>query len=133
MSKEFLGRGWKFPVSVDPSTGKIRISEYEGDIEEAIRLIIWTSKGERVMRPQFGSGIQQYVFGLTDPTTRQLMESSITEAIVQWEPRVFEVKVTSSLESITSGVLNLHVQYTVRTTNNLYNLVFPFYIHEGAK
>ncbi|CAG7640749.1 GPW/gp25 family protein [Paenibacillus allorhizosphaerae] len=133
MSSEFLGRGWKFPISVDPSTGKIRMSAYEEDIEEAIRLIIRTSKGERVMRPQFGSGIQQYVFGLTDPTTRQLMESSFAEAILQWEPRVYEVKVTSDLEAIGSGILHLNIRYTVRSTNNLYNLVFPFYLHEGAK
>jgi len=39
MAREFLGRGWKFPVGVDPK-GEIKMSEYEQDIKEAIWLIL---------------------------------------------------------------------------------------------
>ncbi|PWK11531.1 GPW/gp25 family protein [Tumebacillus permanentifrigoris] len=132
MDNNFLGRGWKFPVSVDPATGRILMSEGEEDIAEAIRLIVWTAKGERVMRPEFGCGIHEYVFERTDPTTVSLMVESVKVAIMRWEPRVHEVEVDVQADQQEDGRLQIHVQYTVRSTNNLYNQVYPFYIHEGT-
>ena len=44
-SKEFLGSGLKFPLQVDPRTGKVALSHYEEDIAEAIGIIIHTSQG----------------------------------------------------------------------------------------
>lgn len=133
MSNAFLGRGWKFPVAVDATTGRILMSEYEEDIAEAIRVIIWTAKGERVMRPKFGCGIQEYVFDSTDFSTLRLMEQSIQEALMQWEPRVHQVQVSIAIDSGDVGKLNISVSYVVRSTNNLFNQVYPFYIQEGSK
>lgn len=133
MSKGFLGKGWKFPVQVDPVTGRIMMSEYEEDISEAIRIILSTAKGERVMRPGFGCGIHKYVFGLTDVTSLRLLESDVKDAIILWEPRVDDVEVSVDFDQEKSGKLLINIQYVVRTTNNLFNLVYPFYIYEGAK
>jgi uncharacterized protein len=133
MEDNFLGRGWKFPIQVDEATGRILLVEHEDDIAEAIRLIIWTAKGERVMRPDFGCDIHNFVFERTNPTTLRFMESAVREAIMQWEPRVHEVDVRIETDAIDSGKLRINVGYTVRTTNNLFNQVYPFYIHEGTK
>lgn len=132
MSKSFLGKGWKFPVEVDMTTGRIKMSEHEDDIAESIRIIIWTAKGERVMRPTFGCGIHTFMFEQTDDTTLRLLESSILEAIKEWEPRVHEVEVHAVVDSQNREKVLLHVKYEVRTTNNLFNQVYPFYIHEGT-
>ncbi|MBL0388115.1 GPW/gp25 family protein [Tumebacillus sp. ITR2] len=132
MDNHFLGRGWKFPVTVDPATGRILMSEHEEDIAEAIRVIIWTAKGERVMRPKFGCGIHQFVFERTDPTTVSLMEESVKSAIMQWEPRVHQVTAKVTSDPSADGRLSISVSYVVRSTNNLYNQVYPFYIHEGT-
>ncbi len=132
MSKAFLGRGWKFPIRVDEATGKFLQSEHEEDIAEAIRIIIWTSKGERVMRPSFGSGIDRYLFEGTDDMTLRLIESEIREAILMWEPRVHEVAVTVERDAAKPERVLIHVQYEVRSTNNLFNQVYPFYLHEGV-
>lgn len=133
MGKSFLGRGWKFPVVVDPATGRIAMSEFEDDIAEAVRIILYTAKGERVMRPDFGCGIHEFVFETTDPTTLSLMEASVEEAITRWEPRVHEVDVKITQEQHDEGKLHISVSYRVRTTNNLYNQVYPFYMHEGTR
>ncbi|GBF34820.1 hypothetical protein DCCM_3940 [Desulfocucumis palustris] len=132
MPKSFLGRGWKFPVEVDPKTGRIKLSEYEEDISEAIRIILATSKGERVMRPDFGCGVQSFVFGLTDTTTLKLFETEVKQAIMAWEPRVQEVEVKIVFDRDTPGKLLINIQYIVRLTNNLFNLVYPFYLSEGV-
>jgi phage baseplate assembly protein W len=131
MPKSFLGRGWKFPVEVDPKTGRIMMSEYEDDIAEAIRIILSTSKGERLMRPNFGCGVQSFVFGLTDTTTLKLFETEIRQAIMSWEPRVYEVVINTFFDQDDPGKLIINVRYVVRSTNNLFNLVFPFYLSEG--
>ncbi len=133
MGKAFLGKGWKFPIEVDSTTGRIMISEFEEDIAESIQIIMRTSKGERVMRANFGCGIQDFIFGLTDVTTLHRLESNIQEAIRIWEPRVHEVEIKAAPDPLESGKLLIHVQYLVRRTNNLFNQVYPFYIHEGSK
>jgi phage baseplate assembly protein W len=132
MSKAFLGKGWKFPIEVDEATGRIKQSEYEEDIAEAIRIIIWTAKGERIMRPDFGSGIERYLFEGTDDMTLRLLESEIEEAVRIWEPRVYRTQVSVERDMEVAEKLFIHVQYEVRTTNNLFNQVYPFYLHEGA-
>jgi hypothetical protein len=132
MSKEFLGKGWKFPIEVDRATGRIKQVQYEDDIAESIRIIIWTSKGERIMRPDFGCGIDRYLFEGSDDTTMRRMEEEISEAIRMWEPRVHNVEVQVTRDEQTPEKLLIHVQYEVRTTNNLFNQVYPFYLYEGS-
>jgi phage baseplate assembly protein W len=133
MSEAFLGRGWKFPIQVDKATGRIMMSEYEQDIAEAIRIILGTSLGERTMRPDFGCDVINFVFGDTDATTLRLLESSIRDGIENWEPRVHEVDIQAVMEDEDNGRVDIGIKYTVRSTNNLFNLVYPFYIHEGSK
>lgn len=133
MSASFLGRGWKFPVSVDATTGRFLLSEGEEDIAEAIRIILMTSKGERVMRPDFGCRLRDFAFGTMDETSLRLIETDIREAITVWEPRVTDVEVQASIDSGSDGRLLLSISYVVRATNNLFNQVYPFYLEEGTK
>jgi len=133
VSKAFLGKGWKFPIEVDEATGRIKMSEHEEDIAEAIRIIIWTAKGERIMRPDFGSGMERYIFESTDDMTLRLIESEIEEAVRIWEPRVTDIEVKAGRDPTDPARLQLHVKYEVRTTNNLFNQVYPFYLHEGVQ
>ena len=130
MAKEFLGKGWRFPVNVD-ADGQIAMSEHEQDIREAIRIILTTSKGERVMRPDFGCGIHDFVFASINTATLTLIESSVREALTLWEPRIELMNVGASTERIGEGVLLISIDYKVRTTNNQFNLVYPFYLREG--
>ncbi len=130
MTKEFLGKGWKFPVNVSP-TGKIKMSEYEEDIKEAIQIILGTSKGERLMRPGFGCGVHDFVFSQLNTNTISLMETSVREALIKWERRIEVLKVGASLDRADVGRLLITIDYRVRTTNNQFNLVYPFYLGEG--
>lgn len=133
MSASFLGKGWRFPVGVDATTGRMLMSEGEDDIAEAIRIVLMTSRGERVMRPGFGSGLSEYAFSGLDETTLRLLESDAREAIVVWEPRVKDVEVRAETDPSEPGRIRLSVDYVVRSTNNLFNQVYPFYLDEGTK
>lgn len=131
MAKEFLGRGWRFPLNVTPA-GKIMMSEHEEDIKESIRIILSTSKGERVMRPDFGCGIYEFVFATINSTTIGLIEASVREAFTLWEPRIELINVNVATEKAEEGMLLISIDYRVRMTNNEFNLVYPFYLNEGT-
>lgn len=128
-SSEFLGRGFAFPPSVDPVTGEMRTAAYEEDIRQAIYLIIMTRKGERVMRPEFGCAIHDYAFDNMDYETLSRIEETVREALILWEPRIRDIEVHANRAD--AGRLDIEISYVVRTTNNPYNLVYPFYISEG--
>ncbi|MFF5422199.1 GPW/gp25 family protein, partial [Streptomyces misionensis] len=68
MGQEFIGAGWAFPPRTD-ATGSIALVRGEHELEESIRLILATSPGERPMRPEFGCGINDYVFAPADAGT----------------------------------------------------------------
>jgi len=130
-SKDFLGVGWKFPVQVD-SHSMINMSKYEEDIKEAIWIILGTSKGERVMHPDFGCGINDLVFESISAATLANIEQSVREALINWEPRIRLMDVSVSDEDIDFGKLKISIDYMVSATNSRFNLVYPFYIKEGA-
>ena len=128
--KSFLGVGFKFPIQVDPNTGRMKTSSYEEDITEAIRIILSTRKGERIRNPEFGCGIYDYAFGTMDYTTLSRMQREVERALVLWEPRIEDV--SCRLETVPEeGLIRIHIGYVVRTTNNPFNMVYPFYVNEG--
>lgn len=127
----FLGRGWKFPVSLDEESGKVMTVAYEEDIQEAIGIIIATRKGERVMRPDFGCDLHLHLFDVVDYTLLKQMEGKVKQALILWEPRITDLDVVAEVGE-EPQLVRITVKYTVRTTNNPFNLVFPFYINEGS-
>jgi phage baseplate assembly protein W len=87
MARDFLGTGWAFPVTVD-ARRRIALARQERDIEEAIRIILLTPKGQRVMRPEFGCQIHDLIFAPNDATTAGLAAYYVEEALGMWEPRI---------------------------------------------
>lgn len=131
MAKDFLGVGWKYPVAVD-SNHNIAVSRYEEDIREAIRIILGTARGERLMRPDFGCGIHDLVFAPINTATITLVENGVSEALTLWEPRIELMKVEALTDQAAFGKLQISIDYRVRTTNNRFNLVYPFYLKEAG-
>jgi len=128
-AKDFLGIGWRFPVALDAG-GEIAMASYEDDIAQAIRIVLRTAPGERVMRPSFGCGIHDLVFATVSTATLGRVEDTVREALVRWEPRIDVERVTVSLDALADGRLLVNVDYRVRATNNRFNLVYPFYLTE---
>lgn len=127
IERKFLGQGWAFPVSTD-GAGDVKDAAGERDVEEAIRIVIGTAKGERVMRPDFGCGIHDHVFDTIDTATRTLIETSVEEALIEHEPRIEVENIETSTERLASGMLEISVDYRVLDANNEYNLVYPLYV-----
>ena len=130
MSEEFIGRGWAFPLRTD-ATGGIAMVSREREIEEAIRLILGTSPGERPMRPEFGCRIHDFVFGSADDPTANLIGAEVRRSLARWEPRINVEDVVVSFDVRDASVLYIDIRYSIRQTNDRRNLVFPFYVIPG--
>ena len=128
---EFLGIGWRFPVARDEYKRRFAPAKYEESIQQAIRIILSTSKGERVMRPDFGCGIHELVFAPNSAATRGLAEHHVREALLCWEPRIEVLKVEASPAGAQGETLMITISYRVRATDNRFNLVYPFYLERG--
>ncbi len=126
MEGDFLGRGWAFPLGVD-HRGGIATAAAHADIEQAIRIIMETVPGERVMRPEFGCGLHRLVFAPNSPTTAGLVAYYVREALGRWEPRIEVEQVDVAPDPKHEAALLIDIRYRVRSTNDRRNLVYPFY------
>ena len=131
MSKDFLGKGWRYPVEPD-ADGRLTVSAEEAKIQESILIILGTAQGERVMRPDFGSRLHELVFAPINSTTRSLAANYVTRALVAWEPRIDVRRVDVADDLAEDGALQINIEYEVRATNSMFNLVYPFYLLEGG-
>ncbi len=131
MSKLFLGRGVGFPVSLD-ATGNLQVAEYEESVRQSILIILGTAPGERVMRPDFGCGIYDLVFETKTATTAGKISQAVQDALLRFEARidVLDVQVTPKWDNEGDKLL-VDIIYQVRATNNVFNLVYPFYLERS--
>ncbi|MBQ9459206.1 MAG: GPW/gp25 family protein [Oscillospiraceae bacterium] len=128
-----MGRGLKFPLQIDPKTGKFAMVSEEDDIRESIGIILNTVRGERIMRPEFGSNVLDYTFSVGSDSARQSLAFELRETLTYQEPRIDDVEVVCRDANGLDGAIVVEIGYRVRSTNNRYNHVYPFYRTEGSE
>ena len=124
---DIIGSGIAFPLRVD-SHGGLALSHQDQDVEEAIAVIIGTARGERPMRPEFGCGIHDYVFETIDARAVGRFELEVRLALERWEPRIEVLSVDVDTSFAERGELLIEILYSLRATNDVRNLVYPFYV-----
>lgn len=127
---DFVGRGWRFPIKVD-ARGRLQWSEGPERIQNAIWIVLSTAIGERVMRPRFGAGVQDFVFKPNSPATRTALADAVKRALLEWEPRIDVETVRVDAVAGEPSQALATIEYRIRATNELFNLVYPFYLQEG--
>lgn len=127
---DIIGQGWRFPIKVN-AKGGLDWSAGPDRVRDAIWIILSTSLGERLMRPDFGAGLKDYVFEPNSAVLRAELATTIRRALVQGEPRIelVSLRVDPSPEQDSQVLVSL--DYKIRDTNELYNMVYPFYLQEG--
>ena len=128
-----LGAGWYFPIlyqdSLDPSgPAMLAMAADELSVRQSIEIILSTRKGERVMRPDFGCDLDRLLFAPNNGATQALAEFEVREALVAWEPRIELLDIRARAGGASCEQLLIDVSYRVRSTDNRFNLVYPFYL-----
>jgi phage baseplate assembly protein W len=100
-----------YPFRVD---GRGRVAETTPDlhIHQLIEQVLFTRVGERVNRPDFGSGVQQLVFGPNSVEVAAATQLLVQGALEQWLGDLIQVEAVE-VESIDSR-LEITVQYLIR-------------------
>ena len=137
MNNQLVGRGWRFPPRINEQGG-IDLASDDEEIAEAIRIILSTAQGERVMRPDFGSRLHELHFAPINVETIALAGQYVKEALAIWEPRitlrdiVVHDPFATDLAYLTAyGCLAVEIHYTIKTTGDQRSLVYPFYLIPG--
>lgn len=127
----FLGKGLAFPFKIDKD-GRLIMKSGAEQIKQSIRLILSTKAFERVMRPDFGSGLNEFVFKQINNANLILIRKNVEESLIKYEPRieVLDIVVSASVEN--PGVLQIEINYKIREDNIVDNMVYPFYIQGGG-
>ena len=124
-SDDFIGNGWAFPAGINRN-GSVRLVTGTEEVDAAIRMILSTVPGERVMRPEFGCSMWEQLFAPLTAGTLGLIEQAVREALERWEPRI-ELESVEAVGEQSTGTVHITVAYRVKSTSDVRNLVFPFY------
>jgi phage baseplate assembly protein W len=125
--REFLGRGLRFPVSVNLNGG-VSSSQLEENVRQSIFIILGTAPGERINRPYFGCQIHDLMFAPNNDLTSARAEIYCEEAIYKFEPRIERVTCKASRNGDEPNRLDIRIEYVIAGKNDKRNLVFPFYL-----
>jgi phage baseplate assembly protein W len=129
--RAFRGAGLAFPLAVTPQ-GQLATASGETKVEQSIWLILSTAKRERLMHPDYGCGIYDIVFAPSAPQSVGQIIDQLRKALVVQEPRIDVLDVTGEIPSAEANLLLLRIEYRIRENNALANMVYPFFITEGA-
>lgn len=132
MTRPFLGRGWSFPPTFNQEQSTVVMLEEEVDIKSSLEILLTTMRGERIMLPLYGCGMEDLLFESLDTRLKTLMVDKIQSAILYHEPRIKVEKVTLDDSRELEGVVLIEVTYVIKSTNSRFNFVYPFYKLEGT-
>ncbi len=125
--RDFLGKGVRFPVSVNLNGG-ISSSGLEENVRQSLFIILGTAPGERIMRPDFGCRIHDLMFAPNSAITASLAEVYCVEAIYKYEPRIDKVECRAGAHPDQPNRLDIRIEYVIAGKNDKRNLVYPFYL-----
>ncbi|MEX8497514.1 GPW/gp25 family protein [Leptothrix ochracea] len=126
-----LGRGWSFPPRFDADKRVVMVEDV-ADIEESLRILFGTRRGERVMQHAYGTMLHQMVFEDANEQTLAELCAMLRMAIMYFEPRIDVEHLQAQISSEDAARLELHMMYRVRTTNTRHNMVYPLYLDQAS-
>jgi phage baseplate assembly protein W len=108
-------------------TARRAIAMVEDDlaVRQSVLLLLSTTPGERVMRPEYGCSLNQLIFSPNDDTTAGLAVHFVREAIQRWEPRAEILRLEAAANASAGEVLDILLEYRVRPTRRVEVLVLP--------
>jgi len=103
--------GWAFPVEVDQATGRIKMVEDDDCVGQDIRLIVQTDRGERKMRPNFGAGLNRFLFRNVDLVLVNRMSEALAQSIQLWEEHIVGVNAGVAQSPEDSARVHVSIEY----------------------
>lgn len=131
----FLGTGWSFPPTFNPDSGTVEMVSDLEDIKESLNILLSTSLGERVLQPDYGCNLNDYMFDSLNNSLIGIIKHHVENAILFFEPRIIaeRVDVTAADSSdLIEGRFTINVEYSIPETNSRFNFVYDYYLNEAS-
>ena len=103
-----------FPFHFDRH-GRTAATDDDDHIRDMIEEFLFTNPGERVNRPDFGSGLMQMVFAPNSPELATALQFSLQAGLVRWLGDLIELQTLEVASE--DSTLRITVRYIVRRTN----------------
>jgi len=130
--QSFLGTGWNFPPTFTRGGADVEMASGTEDIHQSLQILLSTQLGERIMQDTFGCDLNVVLFEEMDQGLVNTLTNLISDAILYHEPRISLDNLDISESDNQQGLLLIRLEYTVRSTNSRFNMVYPFYINEAS-
>jgi hypothetical protein len=130
--QSFLGTGWNFPPTFTRGGAEVEMASGTEDIHQSLQILLSTQLGERIMQDTFGCDLNVVLFEEMDQGLVNTLTNLISDAILYHEPRISLDNLDVSESDNQQGLLLIRLEYTVRSTNSRFNMVYPFYINEAS-
>jgi phage baseplate assembly protein W len=127
MKSDIIGRGWTFPPKIG-AQGGVSLTNERSEIDQAIRIILTTMPGQRVMRPEFGCRLYELIFQPNNARTASQAVRYVEEALQFWEPRIRLADLEAGPDPDAANRLLITIKYEIKATHDMRSLVFPFYL-----
>jgi hypothetical protein len=102
-----------FPFHFD-NLGRTATTNDDDHIRDMIELLIFTNPGERVNRPDFGSGLQQLIFAPNSPELAATLQFTMQAALQRWLGDLIDVQTLEIISEDSS--LEVLLQYIIKRT-----------------
>lgn len=104
-----------YPFHFD-GRGRTAGTDYTDHIRDLVELVLFTSPGERVNRPDFGSGLRQMVFAPASDELAAATQLLVQGALQEWLGNLIQVDAVSVV--VEDASIRVRVEYTIRRTQN---------------
>lgn len=116
-----MRRDIAFPFRID-GRGRTAHAAYDDHVRDLIEQLLFTSPGERVMRPDFGCGLLDLVFTPNSPELASALELSVQASLQRWLGELIEVETLDVVSE--ENVVRVYLSYVVRSTGSRRDEVF---------
>lgn len=116
MRRDYFGTGFAFPPRVDPDAGQLALVGDTEIVAQALRMLLRTSPGERLMRPDYGCALRRYLFAPNTVATRRMIAEEVARSVSRFEDRVDLTGVDVVADAGDPAQLDVTIRYTLRRT-----------------
>ncbi len=131
----FLGTGWSFPPAFNAGSGAVEMVSEVEDINQSLGILLSTSLGERVMQPDYGCNLNDYMFEALSADLIGIIKHHVENSILYYEPRIIAERVTvttADSSDLLEGKFTIMVEYLIPKTNSRFNYVYDYYLNEAT-
>tara|TARA_R110002020_G_scaffold127615_12_gene286249 strand:+ start:202 stop:570 length:369 start_codon:yes stop_codon:yes gene_type:complete len=101
------------PITRDSIDGFTMIKDFQTLVRQNLKMLILTAPGERVMNPDFGVGIRNYLFQNFGSQTYNLIETKINEQVSLFMPVVRIDQIFFDNQAMDRNILGLAIHYSI--------------------